>query len=432
MNRGIWILALLISAAPAFAQENAVPQSGAFNVADVDSGKIQPLALRVGCWQVRTQTNTIAKPPKNLPAPAAPAPAKLPTVDEAMKQWLAGLTPEQRAHLTQAQIDQVRTIFTANLTHPPLPVPSAADIQKQQMDWMTKLLAKGANLTSVGCTATPFLAQGKELYGTSSNSTECTRSVRTSGKELLGHIACSGRVTDYKRADAEHFIGTVVTTGVWHGDGGIDVPYTTTAVTTGKWIGEGTPHLPYAVPITDLDGRRPMGPYGVATFDATRLVAIIDGKQFSAKQAYFLINNSSNAEAENYGPNLANMMREIYLHIEIYFEARRIQERLDHPGKYPPGAKVPLPDGVVDPYELPGCCVSGAGAITPEQPGGSSSAFMEHQDALFRVSSLTWGWEFYFGQAKTPEEKKILLQQAEEKYKITVLDPDFFTGNSRE
>lgn len=407
--------------------QNGSP-GGAFNVADVDSGKVQPLNLKPGCWQVRTQGNTDMNL-ANLPAPAEPPPPKLPSVDEAMKQWLDHLTPDQRAHLTQVQIDQTREILKANLEHP-IKAPSAAEIQKQQAEFLTKTLAKGGNLTQVVCTATPFLPQGKELYGTGTK--ECTRSIQASGQELLGHVACPGRVTDYKRIDSEHFSGTLVSTGVSHLNAKTDVPYTTTETTTSKWISEASPHLPYSPPMTDLDGRRPRAPYEVATFDPYRIVAIIDEKKFIAQQAYFLLNNSSNGAAENWGPNLVNVMQKIYMRFEIYVEAARIQERQRHPGKYPSGAYVPLPNGGVDPYEQPNCCVVPGGTVDRDRLGHDSTATTEHQDATYQEGDINWGWDFYFSQARTPEEKQALLRKVQEKYKVTVVDPDFFFGTRRD
>lgn len=415
---------------PGITYAQSGPLNGGFNVADVDSGKVQPLNLKPGCWQIRTQTSTVAKIAENLHPPEEPPPPKLPTVDEAMKQWLASLTPDQRSHLTQAQIDQTRTIIEANLNHP-LKTPSATEVQKQQANWLEKTLAKGGTTTAVVCSATPFLPQGKELYGTGPK--ECTRSLQVSGRELGGHITCPGRIADYKRIDAEHVSGTLVTSGVSHPDASTDVPYTTTSTTIAKWIAEASPHAPYTPPMTDLDGKRPKGPFDVAKFDPLRIVAIIDGKKFIAQQAYFLINNSSNADAENWGPNLVNVMHQTYMHFEIYVEAARTQERNRHPGKYPPGAYVPLPDDAINPYELPNCCILPVDTpIDRDTPDHSSSAFMEHQDGLQNESAWTWGWDAYFGQAKTPAEKQALLRNADEKYKVTVLDPDFFAGTRRD
>jgi len=40
-------------------------------------------------------------------------------------------------------------------------------------------------------------------------------------------------------------------------------------------------------------------------------------------------------------------------------------------------------------------------------------------------------WDAYFStQAKTPAEKQSLFEREKEKYKVTVIDPDFFFGRS--
>jgi hypothetical protein len=40
-------------------------------------------------------------------------------------------------------------------------------------------------------------------------------------------------------------------------------------------------------------------------------------------------------------------------------------------------------------------------------------------------------WDAYFStQAKTPTEKQALLEREKEKYKVTVIAPDFFFGRS--
>jgi hypothetical protein len=37
-------------------------------------------------------------------------------------------------------------------------------------------------------------------------------------------------------------------------------------------------------------------------------------------------------------------------------------------------------------------------------------------------------WDAYFDQAATQAERQALLSQIQEKYKLTVVDPDFFAG----
>ena len=39
-------------------------------------------------------------------------------------------------------------------------------------------------------------------------------------------------------------------------------------------------------------------------------------------------------------------------------------------------------------------------------------------------------WNAYFSQAKTEAEKQALLHTVQEKYKVTVIDPDFFYGET--
>jgi hypothetical protein len=52
---GISLLASLFLPRGIYAQGNSPPQN------DVDSGKVQPLDLKPGCWEVRTYTSTAIK-----------------------------------------------------------------------------------------------------------------------------------------------------------------------------------------------------------------------------------------------------------------------------------------------------------------------------------------------------------------------------------
>jgi hypothetical protein len=68
--------------------------------------------------------------------------------------------------------------------------------------------------------------------------------------------------------------------------------------------------------------------------------------------------------------------------------------------------------------------------MDPETPDNYSTTTMEHHAALGTQPVEKLLWNAYFSQAKTEGEKQALLRKVRENYKITVIDPDFFDGQT--
>jgi hypothetical protein len=68
--------------------------------------------------------------------------------------------------------------------------------------------------------------------------------------------------------------------------------------------------------------------------------------------------------------------------------------------------------------------------MDPEAPDNYSTTTMEHRAALDSQPVERLLWNAYFSQAQTEAEKQALLRKVQEKYKITVIDPDFFEGQT--
>jgi hypothetical protein len=65
-------------------------------------------------------------------------------------------------------------------------------------------------------------------------------------------------------------------------------------------------------------------------------------------------------------------------------------------------------------------------ALTVQATWTESHTGMARSDSVVHQAVVDILWNAYFGQAKTEAEKQALLHTVQEKYKITVIDPDFF------
>jgi len=403
---------------------NVRPQAQSPSAAKADSAELLPwLDPKPGCWEVRNRT---VMQITNM------APAKAPSTDEAKhdcQDRMSRLTPQQRAQLGPEQL---------------------AGLEKQCEDTYAVLKKAGeqnvANLkkgvdsgpqTAMTCTKTPFGDVHGDVYDKKDPAKQCTRNAADSGGVRHMHVACNDFSGDFDRIDAEHFKGTKQSSGLAADpDSSGQRPMAKTTTTfTAKWISEGQPHLPYSPPMTDLDGVRPQGPYGVGWLDPFRLVAEIDGRRFIAEKAFLLINYADRGTAETYGPALSDVFQKIYMHCAVVAMAMHLHLDQQQPWK---GRIDGSFDGRsaaqkfarfdADPGRFSRYSNEWNEIVSRGDPGGTSNAELARQDALFDEPTMNLLWDAYFSQYKTKVEKDAALEKVKEKCKLTVLDPDFFAG----
>lgn len=395
-------------------------QAPTYSPKDVDAHKVLPLDLKPGCWQVATHVSAIAAP--------------VLTPDEIV----ATLTPQQRAALTPEQLAQ-----------------GIASVQASEK-FAAQLALKGSSTTSVVCTWAPFFevgieAYGTELYGIPGEANRCTRTFRVSGEKRNIHVACptirgdptSGRlptlITDeYERLDSENFRGTqhrVTDLG-----GGRTQDDTTTLI-AGKWTGDAVPHMPHSPVPMGLSGKKALGPQAVAWLDPFRVVATVGGRQFLAAQTYVLTIFSTAQTNKEYGPKLSSIFQQLMMHAGVAREA--VQLHLDiqqpwlnqlHNSGYDaralgPFGSIVAPQGPQNPFDFHAIWGMNE-ALAHPATWTDAHAEMARNSSAVHQTVVGILWNAYFSQARTEAEKQALLRKVQEKYKITVIDPDFFYGET--
>jgi hypothetical protein len=387
---------------------------------DVDARKVQPLDLKPGCWQVSTHISGIAAP--------------IHTPDEI----LATLTPGQRAALTPEQLAQ-----------------AIASVQGSER-LEAQLAEKGGRTTAVVCTWAPFFEAGIEVYGTElygipGESTRCTRTIQVSGEKRNIHVACptirgdptSGRLPtriadEYERLDSENFRGTQHrVTDLGNGRTQDD----TTTLIVGKWTGDAVPHMPHSPASTGINGKKALGPQAVAWLDPFRVVATIGGRQFLAAQTYVLTIFSTARTNKEWGPRLSGIFQQLIMHAGVAYEAVQLHLDIQQPWlnqlhnsgfdarALGPFGSIVAPQGPQNPFDF-----HAIWAVNEALPHPASwtdaHAEMARFSSLAHQTVVAILWNAYFSQSKTEAEKQVLLHTVQEKYKITVIDPDFFYGET--
>lgn len=391
------LLPFLFSVRPVRAQ-NAPP---APSPADVDSGKVLPLNLKTGCWLLRTQTTTDAQK-----LAAAQPKTKLPTADELVQQAMDKLTPEQRKQFDVAYWKKFYTEYLAGLQK---------QFDQSPQD-LANQLKNGSTDWSVPCTMQPFLLASKDIYG--SPQPGCTRTVRPSGATLHASVKCQGSTREYVRTDYENFTATMTNTQMMKpanaGPSTPEVPVTNVTTWTGKWMGEMTPHMPHSVPLTGLNGEKFLGIDAVGTMDPYRIVAVIDGKQLTSSWAWAYFKQVF-PHWEGDPPERLTRREELhrlYMHRTIADEAR--QMGLDR--KQPWEGQ--LKDGSWDAWWID---------TEPDNYKANSLNQAIWQAEYLREKIL---WNAYLSQASTPAAKKALEEKIQERFKVNVVDPDFFVDTN--
>jgi len=402
-------------------------QTLASNPANADSSVLPWLDVKPGCWEVRAQTVRTIKQ-------SAPQPGEsgyIPSADEALQKTLAGMNAEQRARqMSPEQQIQWKKGYEATTA----PIRQAL---KQQAAMMNKGISFGPQ-ASLRCNPSPFADARGSVYNAKDPAKHCSRAVADSNGVRHMHIACNDFSNDYDRPDAEHFKGT---TQVWspanEADATSDHPFAKDTTTfTAKWISDMRPHLPYSPPMTDLDGVRPKGPYAVGWLDPYRLVAEIDGKQVIAERAYLLINFAPGGIEQTYGPALPDIFQNIYMHLAVGATAIHMHLDQKEPWKswLEAGHSAPNTDSFrnFDPEQFATYSNDWDKVVSRGSPGHGGTAEAQKEDATFAQTPMNILWKAYFSQYKTQAEKDAALQQVKEKYKLKILDPDFFAGTRRD
>lgn len=287
--------------------------------------------------------------------------------------------------------------------------------------------------TRMVCTPLPFFDIAKEIYGTVAAT--CAKTFSQSGAANHIRVACPAlngrRITDdYDRFDSGNMKGVrqnVKVTNPSDSNAGqaatmSDFPFGTSQTTTtvAKWIGEGQPHLPHSPPPTALNGVRPMGPPLVTWLDRFRIVARFQGQPLTAKDAYIAINRASSDTKLKYEPDELALLQHILLQLNVAADAVKLHLDLQEPWKHrlddAGGVGIvfgPNAEGIS--YDL---------LMTDTYPPPETSIAETTFLATEPVERILWN--AYFSQAHTEAEKQALLKKEEEKYKVTVVDPDFF------
>lgn len=358
------------------------------NPADVDAGTVRPLDLKPGCWQVRIEDLTWVAP---IPQQMTP---------EQMAQMEKAMPPEQLA--------EFKTVLKA-FQEGKLKVGNGVD---EHGNKILNVPVTGGQ--QMACAGAPFAINGVQVYG--SETQTCERSIDESGGVRRMHIFCPGSaevpqmLLDYQRMGDSYFLGTGLVTLE---------KFPSIVSFAGKWMSESTTHMPLSPPSTDLDGKVPRGPQAVASVDGFRVVAMAEGKQIVAWAAITMLRIQSARMLKEYGPDPWNQFQQLYLHWSVANDAMNMMMGIQEPWKSR-------------------LAVEGLQNLTPQQVRESNWAWMnpfvessgtlepntiQLEDARERVL-----WDAYFSRAKSDTEKQEMLRQAEEKYKVTQVDSDFFAS----
>ena len=166
-----------------------------------------------------------------------------------------------------------------------------------------------------------------------------------------------------------------------------------------------SPHLPSAV--TDLKGAKPKGPGPVAHLDPFRVVATIDGNQITAKRALQLINGTTLTTRIEFGTTWPVVLQKAYMRLSISTEALKM-----HLDRQEPWKDQLQHEAVLD-------------LEKNEYTFGADPNTLLLHDVRDRIM-----WKAYFNQPASEAERQQLMRRELERYKITVLDPDFFVGSA--
>ncbi len=161
--------------------------------------------------------------------------------------------------------------------------------------------------------------------------------------------------------------------------------------------------------LTAATKAKPEGPEAVGTQNASRVVAVIDGKQLDAERALNMIRRADQQTRERYALRLPELLQRMYMREQIAREA--VELHLDK--------QSPWKEQLAEAHR----------ALEQFRPGPGG-------DTLFRQLQTNWQnnrlhilWVAFFNQADTQDERKALVNRKNEQYKIQVLDDSFFKAS---
>jgi hypothetical protein len=329
--------------------------------------KIVPLDLNPGLWELRIHTSNTD--------------VSYEASKKSMEEITKSYTPEQRAK-------------------------AMADYEVNERKAVEKRKA-GSDRKSNHCPLKQDFLAHVEATGPN-----CQKQISSTGQAFNMHIACknadgtSGYVqtNTFKRIDAENFQGTVEVASHVPAIG------TVTETFTGKWISDSCsgPPAGYAA----KNGLHPKGPENVARDDPNRIVAVFDGKQITAQQAWNMLKKVPPATRNSYKSGLTGLLERIYLQNAVAEDAIKLHLDKQQPWK-DKLAKAKMNDlQHVQNY-----------AGDPNIPPEVWATWIDDQHHIL--------YNAYFSQGATQVENDALLAKEKAKYKITVKDPDFFAGAAK-
>jgi hypothetical protein len=323
----------------------------------------QGAGIRPGCWDVRVRVDTIAI--QSAQTVQTIDAQKVPSLDEMMQQTLSRLTPDQRAHINEAQLRQE--------------IAASLDAERKAIEKEKELVRK------------PVV--GHRV----SNGVRCSL-----------HPLADMRIpaADVRSTDADHFNATQRQTAA---NG------TVTVTTVGKWISEAAAHMPYSPAPTDLDGHTAKGPHAVMWLDQNRIVAVIDGQRITALVAYLVLHlapgHMDDAGVDKH--SWASVLQHEYMYWSVSNGA---------------GPKTPAQKAQGILRVLGTFSASNTGSDEGDSVdtrvydyhylGNDSQEYVREQHL----------WDAYLSRATSASGRQALAQQAQDQYRITVVDPDFFAG----
>jgi hypothetical protein len=332
---------------------------------DSTAGVVQPLDLKPGFWEILLHVATSGVIPR--------------------------LPPESIQALTASMSAEQRRKFLADL--------EAREERTEQE------AQQGRDRTGMVC---PLRQEFETRIEARRQADHCTKTIRSTGQELhlqllcpaLGGFPATEQDSNFERIDPEHFRGTipVITRG--------EQTVTMTETYLGHWRAEACPN---SRPIRAAQsGIRPGAPERPPSQDLSRVVALIDGAPISARAGMDLIGSAPPSMRQRYQGRLPELLQRLYMQNAIIAEAVRL-----HLDRKPPwDAQLQNTTKLL--------------ASAPNDPGEGPippALMVQWQNARGRIL-----WEAFFGQAASLPERQALFEQQQQKYRISVQDPDFFIG----
>jgi Protein of unknown function (DUF3617) len=326
--------------------------------------KIVPLDLKPGIWELKIHTSTTD--------------VGYETSRKMMEQLTQNYTPEQRKKAMadfeadeRKAIEKRRAGSDSKAKHCPL-----------KQDFLSHIEQSGPN---------------------------CSRQVSSTGQASSLRVACKNtdgtpgfvQTNTFKRVDAENFQGTVEIVSHNQTIGTVTQTY------AGKWISDSCsgPPAGYAA----KNGLHPKGPSDVARDDPNRVVAVFDGKEVTAQQAWNMLKKVQPAVRDSYKSGLTGLLERLYLQNAVANDALKLHLDKQQPWK-----------DKLSKAKMNDLQRAQNYAGDPNIPPEVMAQWTDDQQHIL--------YKAYFSQGATKAENDALLAKEQAKYKIIVKDPDFFGG----